>query len=119
MDWQVKLQTDMSNGNIPKIDPSTGRTTTIFQQATDLKNRIQQTFNQIAEPRLVGADLPEGTMPTRGGLNQAARVSYGQQNLQRGLKKVGTGVRYGAEGLGALAALYAGAKRLMNPGTGQ
>lgn len=114
MDWQVKLQTDMSNGTIPRFDP-TGKITTIFQQASDLKNRIQQTFNQIAEPRLVGADLPEGTMPTREGLNKAYGISSGQQNLQRGLKKVGTGARYTAEGAGALTALYAGAKKLLGP----
>jgi len=87
MDWQVKLQTDMGNGAIPKIDPSTGKITTIFQQASDLKNRIQQTFNKIAEPRLVGADLPEGTMPTRAGLNQAYGIAAKQAALQNALKK--------------------------------
>jgi hypothetical protein len=112
MDWQVKLQTDMNNPSaIPKFQTDnfgnpTGKLTTIYQQASDLNNRIQQTFNQIAEPRLVGADLPEGTMPTRSGLNQAARVSYGQQNLQNALKKGGKVARWIGEGGAGLYGLY-------------
>jgi len=113
MDWQVKLQTDMSNGAIPKFDPN-GKITTVFQQASDLKSRIGNVFNQIAEPRLVGADLPEGTIPTRSGLNQAYGVSSKQQTVQNALKKTGKIARYagelGAAGYGA----YQGAKKLLS-----
>lgn len=98
MDWQVKIQTDMGNGTIPKIDPSSGRITTIYQQATDLLGRIKGVFNPIAERRLKVASLPEGTIPTRAGLDKAYGVAA---NLQNATKKVGK-IAGGIAGVAAL-----------------
>lgn len=98
MDWQVKIQTDMGNGTIPKIDPSSGRITTIYQQATDLLSRIKGVFNPIAESKLAGATLPKGTIPTRAGLDKAYGVAA---NLQKATKKVGK-VAGGIAGVAAL-----------------
>lgn len=92
MDWQVKIQTDMGNGTIPKIDPSTGRITTIYQQATDLANRIKSVFNPIAESRLQGADLSPETIPTRAGLDKAYGVSSKVQNFTKKTVKYAGGI---------------------------
>jgi hypothetical protein len=113
MDWQVKLQTDMSNGTIPKFDPN-GRITTIFQQASDLLNRTRNQFNQVAEPLLQNADLPENVSPTRAGLNEAYGISSGQAALQRGIGKTATVGRKVGEGAAALYGLYQGGKRLIS-----
>lgn len=107
MDWQVKLQTDMSSGAIPKIDPNTGRITTIYQQATDLLSRTKKYFSDVAEPALKGARLPKGTIPTRSGLNKAYGVSAKQEAVTRGLKNVGKKVGK----IGLLAALGYGGLR--------
>jgi hypothetical protein len=98
MDWQVKLQTDMSNGTIPKFDPQTGGITTIYQQATQLANKIKGVFNPIAEQRLAGATLPSGTIPTRAGIDKAYGVASA---VQQGTRKA---VKYGA-GIAGIAAL--------------
>jgi hypothetical protein len=92
MDWQVKLQTDMSNGVIPKIDKESGRITTIYQQATDLLSRIKGTFSPIAEQRLTGAELPPGTIPTRAGLDKAYGIASNVQSATRKAVKYGSGI---------------------------
>lgn len=83
MDWQVKLEADMSSGVIPKYNEK-GGITTIYQQASDLASRIKSVFNPIAERRLAGAELPEGTMPTRAGLDKAYGIA---SSVQKGTRK--------------------------------
>lgn len=95
MDWQVKLQTDMSNGTIPKIDPTTGRITTVFQQATDLLNRTKGAFNSASEPLIKEAELPSGVMPTRPGLNQAFARAAGRESKGQAVQKVARWVAAG------------------------
>lgn len=112
MDWQVKLQTDLNNGTIPKIDTQTGRITTIYQQATDLLNRTKQEFNSQANPMIEKADLPEGVMPTRQGLDQAFKYSANQEALIRGLKKAGKYATLTALGY------YGGVRPVVNALTG-
>lgn len=101
MDWQVKLQTDMSNGTIPKIDPTSGRITTVYQQATDLLRRTKEAFNAQANPLIGKADLPKGVMPTREGLDKAFGYSASQESLIKGLKKAGKYATLAALGLGS------------------
>jgi hypothetical protein len=105
MDWQVKLQTDLNNGTIPKIDQATGRITTIYQQATDLLSKTKAAFNDAAEAKLPGANLPEGVMPTRSGLNQAFSRAADREQLGRTVKqgaKWAAGLGGGAYGIKAL-----------------
>lgn len=105
MDWQVKLQTDLSNGTIPKIDPTTGRITTVYQQAVDLLSRTKNAFNSVAESRLSSAELPEGVSPTRSGLNQAFGRAASRESVGNTAKKVAKGLFYGATGIGAVRSI--------------
>lgn len=88
MDWQVKLQTDLNNGSIPKFDQETGRITTAYQQATQLLDKTKKLFNNVAGPLIDEATLPEGTIPTRGGLNQAFKIAAQRESLGKTAKKV-------------------------------
>lgn len=93
MDWKVKLQTDMSNGVIPKIDKQTGGITTIYQQATNLLSKIKGVFNPLAERKLLGTNLPSGTIQTRAGLDKAYGIaSKLQQGTRKGAKLLGAGL---------------------------
>lgn len=83
MDWQVKLQTDMNNGTIPKFDENRN-ITTAYQQASDLKNTASQMFKQIADANLPmlseeGA-LPSSVPTSRSSLDAANRYSHLMRN---------------------------------------
>ena len=90
----------MANGDIPKFDQN-GKLTSIFAQASDAAKKVTNTLNQVAEPLLQNASLPEGTLPTREALNQAYSVASKQQALQNIIKKYGLkGVEAGLGVLG-------------------
>lgn len=100
-DMKTLIQTKMANGDIPKFGPD-GKMTQIFAQATQAQKNISNTLNQVAEPLLKNAQLPEGTLPTRAGLNQAYSLASKQQAVMGYVKRYGL---KGAEaGLGALGA---------------
>lgn len=100
-DYKNLLQTKMANGDIPKFDPN-GKVTSIFAQASQANKNITNTLNQVAEPLLQNAQLPEGTIPTRSGLNQAYGTASKQQNIQNFLQK--WGIRAGELGIASTGA---------------
>lgn len=85
-DYKNLLQTKMANGDIPRFDPN-GKTTSIFAQASQTAKNVSNALNQVSEPLLKNAQLPEGTLPTRAGLNQAYSISAKQQALMNFIKK--------------------------------
>lgn len=103
-DYKNLLQTKMSNGDIPKFDPN-GKVTSIFAKASQAASNVTNTLNQVSEPLLQNAQLPEGTIPTRAGLNQAYSTASNQQALQNFLAKWGakgaeaSGIGYGLDKL--------------------
>lgn len=98
-DYKELLSTKMANGEIPKFGPD-GKITPIFAKATRTTQNVTGTLNQVAEPLLKNAQLPEGILPTRQGLNQAYSVAAKQQALTDLVKKYG--LRIGEVGLGGL-----------------
>jgi hypothetical protein len=63
----------------------------LYAQASGLRSRISGILNRVIEPKLSNADLPEGTIPTRAGLDKA----YGISNKQQKASKIG-GIALGA-----------------------
>ncbi len=115
-DYHQLIGTKIANGEIPKFDPTTGKVTPLFAQASQTQAKITQTLNQVAEPRLAEAaqsgKLPPNMLQTRAGLNQAYGISQIPGKIAKGavtIGKYGTGA---ATGLATLYGIYQGYKRL-------
>lgn len=87
-DYKALLDQNIGDPNkIPKfID---GKKNPLYAQASQVRAKVSDLLNQVIEPKLAGANLPEGTMPTRAGLNQAYGVASKQQALTELIKKYG------------------------------
>jgi hypothetical protein len=97
-DYKALLDTNISNGNIPKFDPN-GKPTQIFAQASATKAKVNDLLNQVADIKLKTAQVPSGTMPTREGLNKAYGIAANREALGRTISKY---LKYAAKGGGVI-----------------
>lgn len=104
-DYKDLISTKMATGEIPKFGLD-GRISPLFAKASQVSSTISNTLNRMAEPLLKNANLPEGTIPTRAGLNQAYQIATKQQAIADFMKKYAIKGAETAGGGAGLAALY-------------
>lgn len=98
-DYKNLLQTKMgAGGDIPKFDQN-GNMTSIWAQASQTNKNLTGALNQAVDQNINPANLPDGTLQSRGDLNQAYSTAKTQQNITDFVKKYGA--RAGELGAGA------------------
>lgn len=96
-DYKKILDTMIDNGTIPKFGEN-GKITPLYARASQLRNTIVSLGNKLAEPLLQNANVPEGIMQSRSGLNQAYGIASKQQAVTEASKQA---MKYLAELAGA------------------
>lgn len=100
MNYKVHLETKMADGSIPKFSQE-GKPTTAYQQASDLRNKIAQTFKKVMDTNLQGKELPAGVMKTRTALDKVNTLSNSIRSIPGKVKSAAkTTAKVGALGGG-------------------